>query len=102
MSGIKRKPLPDEINDALRGHASQLPDATGQGARHAPQPKGKAPPTVQVNFNASEDFARLIARLARDAGSTRRLFARWAKDAGHEVPEADLNPVDNRRRWAEP
>jgi len=95
MSGIRRKPLPEEINEALRGHASNLPATVGQGT------KLKAPPTVQVNFNASEDFARLIAKLAREAGSTRRLFARWAKAAGHDVPDADLNPVDNRRRWAD-
>jgi hypothetical protein len=57
--------------------------------------------TTLLNFNASEDFARLIARLARDAGSTRRLIARWAREAGYDVSEADLNPVDNRRRWTE-
>jgi len=53
---------------------------------------------VQINFKASEAFADLIAREAEKAGSTRRLFARLMRDVGHEVPEADVNPPDNRRR----
>jgi hypothetical protein len=97
MAEFKRKPLPDEINAAIRGHASILPSEINSDANG---PRPKAPPTVQVNFNASEEFARLIAKLAREAGSTRRLFARWAKDQGHAVPDADLNPIDNRRRWS--
>ena len=28
MSGLKRKPLPDDLNAALRGHAAALPSAT--------------------------------------------------------------------------
>jgi hypothetical protein len=53
---------------------------------------------VQVNFKASEEFADLIAREAEKAGSTRRLIARLMRDAGHPVPDADVNPPDNRRR----
>lgn len=106
MSGFKRKPMPsaDELTEALRGHASELPTATG-GGMDGPVPRGgeggrpKAPKTVQINFNGTEELARLIAKLAQNAGSTRRLIARMLKDAGHIVPEADLNPTDNRRRW---
>jgi hypothetical protein len=53
---------------------------------------------VQINFKASEAFANLIAREADKAGSTRRLFARLMRDAGYTVPEADVNPPDNRRK----
>jgi hypothetical protein len=60
--------------------------------------KQRPPPVVQINFKASEAFADLIAREAEKAGSTRRLFARLMRDAGYEVPEADVNPPDNRRR----
>ena len=104
MAEFKRKTLPAELTEALRSHASGLPSATGQQAS-APQAgrggegKPRPPKTVQLNMNVSEDMARLVARLAKEAGSTRRLFARLLKDAGHAVPEADLNPADNRRRW---
>lgn len=103
MSGLKRKPLPDDLNAALRTHASGLPMATGESALH--QGRGgeggrpRAPKTIQVNFSCTEDMARLIAQLAAEAGSTRRMFARLLRDAGHSVPGADLNPPDNRRRW---
>lgn len=104
MAEFKRKPLPAELNEALRGAASTLPTTTapppspatsrgGEGGRPRP------PKTVQLNMNVSEEMARLVARLAKEAGSARRLFARLLKDAGHDVPDADLNPADNRRRW---
>jgi hypothetical protein len=106
MSGFKRKPMPSagELTEALRGHARELPTATGGGivvsvSREGQGGRPKAPKTVQINFNGTEELARLIAKLAQDAGSTRRLIARLLKDAGHDVPEADLNPPDNRRRW---
>jgi hypothetical protein len=93
MSGFKRKPLAEEdLTDALRAHTSHLPATTGQG-------RGRAPKTVQVNFNASEQLARLIAEEAAKVGGTRRLIARLLQGTGLDVPEADLNPPDNRRRW---
>src|SRR4051812_38749628 len=105
MSGFKRKPLQtaDELTEALRDHAGALPTATGRQepvplAREGEGARPKAPKTIQVNFACTEDMARLIARLAVDAGSTRRMFARLLRDAGHSVPVADLNPPDNRRR----
>jgi hypothetical protein len=108
MSGFKRKPMPsaDELTAALRGHASELPTATG--GTEATARKGgeggkprKALPTVQINWNASEPLARIIAEEAAKAGSTRRFIARLMKDAGYDVPEDDLSPRDNRRRWTE-
>lgn len=63
----------------------------------APPPKPRHPAVVQVNFKASEAFADLIAREAEKAGSTRRLFARLMRDAGYDVPDADVMPADNRR-----
>jgi hypothetical protein len=108
MSGFKRKPLQtaDELTEALRGHAGALPTATGRPdpavqGRGGEGSRPKAPKTVQVNFSCTKDMARLIAQLAVEAGSTRRMFARLLLDAGHNVPAADLNPPDNRRRWAD-
>jgi hypothetical protein len=103
---FKPKPLPEDLTAALRNHASALPSATpmaqpmsqgrvGEGSRARP------PKTVQINFSATEEMARLVARLAAEAGSTRRMFARLLRDAGHPISEADLNPPDNRRRWLE-
>jgi hypothetical protein len=105
MSGFKRKPLQeaDDLTAALRSHAGDLPTATGQQlepqGRAGESPKPKALPTVQINFNGSEDMARLIAEEAAKAGSTRRFIARLMRDAGFNIPDADLNPLDNRRRW---
>ena len=110
MSGFKRKPMPDELTEALRGHAANLPSVTpsatapqsvsrgGEGA--PPSTRLRAPKTVQINWNASEELARLIAIEAAKAGSTRRFIARLMKQAGYDVPDADLNPADNRRRWS--
>ena len=103
MSTFKRKPLPDEVNAALKSHASSFPSTMGAttmaelpsaGEGRAP----KAPPTVQCNFNCTVEMADLIAELAQQAGSTRRAIARLLRDAGHAVPAADLDPFDNRRR----
>jgi hypothetical protein len=98
MSGFKRKPLADDITDALRAHTAHIPATTGQ-AQSIGQGRGRAPKTVQINFNASEAMARIVAQEAAKLGSTRRLFAKLLRDAGHDVPEADLNPMMNKRRW---
>ncbi len=63
-----------------------------------PAPTHRPPPTVQINFKASEAFADLVAREAEKEGSTRRFFARLMRQVGYDVPEADVNPVDTRRR----
>jgi len=44
-------------------------------------------------------MARIVAQEAAKLGSTRKLFAKLLKDAGHDIPEADLNPLMNKRRW---
>jgi hypothetical protein len=62
------------------------------------QSRERPPAVVQVNFKASEEFADLIAQEAERAGSTRRFIARLMRDAGFAVPDADVNPPDNRRR----
>jgi len=54
--------------------------------------------TEQVNFRASPELARLLARLAVDQGSIRLVIARFLQDAGHAVPECDLAPPPGRRR----
>jgi hypothetical protein len=103
MADFKRKPMAAELTAALKAGVRDIPsavveperDRSGEGEGKA---LPKAPPTVQVNFNASEEFAELIAELAQEAGSTRRLMARMFRDAGHKVPQADLQPFDNRRR----
>lgn len=108
MSGLKRKPLPEELTAALRTHASALPSATGAPADPDRQGRGgeggrpKAPPTVQINFSATEEFAALVAQEAEKAGSTRRFFARLMRDAGYDIPQADISPLDLRRRHRPP
>ena len=54
---------------------------------------------MQINFRATKDLAKLIARLSAERGSTRRLFAQLLQLDGHQVPEVDLNPPDTRRRY---
>jgi hypothetical protein len=108
MSGFRRKPMPDELTEALRGHVANLPSVTPSVPQPASRegegvsPRLRAPKTVQINWNASEQLARLIAQEAAKVGSTRRFIARLMKQAGYDVPEADLNPADNRRRWLAP
>ena len=99
MSGFKRKPLEDDnITERLRAHTAHIPSTTGPVQSIAPV-RGKAPRTVQINFNASEAMARVVAQEAAKLGSTRRLFAKLLREAGHDIPEADLNPMVNKRRW---
>jgi hypothetical protein len=62
-------------------------------------PKAKSVRTLQINFRASEDFARLIALESEKMGGMRRWFAHIAKQAGYEVPAMDLNPPTSRREW---
>lgn len=89
--------------------AAQLSSATASLPAATPMPpsaplsfqdnaRQRPPPVVQVNFKASEAFADIIAREGEKAGSTRRFFARLMREAGFDVPEADVNPPDNRRR----
>lgn len=71
--------------------------ATTQAPASEPR---KAAKLLQINFSASEEFARLISEASIAAGGTRRLIAGLMKSAGHKVPEGDLNPARaGRRRW---
>ena len=94
-----------ELTAQLAGATAHLPPATGAVASSpspvvlSPPPAPARPPRkVQINFQASEAFAELLAREAEKAGSTRRFLARLMRQAGYEVPEADINPPDTRRR----
>ncbi len=85
--------LAAQLSDATANLPAAIPSLTAKNTE-----RQRPPPVIQVNFKASEVFADLIAREAEKAGSTRRLFARLMRDAGFDVPEADVNPPDNRRR----
>lgn len=52
-----------------------------------------------VNFKATLAFAKLIAEVSEREGGVRRMLARMLKEAGHDVPERDLNPVVKRRKY---
>jgi hypothetical protein len=96
MSAFKPKRVSGaDLAAQLAGVTANLPSPLPTPA--APRP-GRPPPTVQINFKATEAFADLLAREGEKAGSTRRFLARILRDAGYEVPEADLNPPDTRRR----
>ncbi len=101
MSSFKPKRVSgSDLAAQLSGATANLPAATSVpvSAPSASDVKQRPPPVLQINFKASETFADLIAREAEKAGSTRRLFARLMREAGYDVPEADVNPPDNRRR----
>jgi hypothetical protein len=90
-----------ELSSQLAGATAHMPAVAPQMAAPVQQPSGptgRQPKKVQINFQASEEFAELLAREAEKAGSTRRFFARLMRDAGFAVPEADVNPPDTRRR----
>ena len=99
MSNFKPKRVSGaDLAAQLSGATADLPAAVPVKLFPPAPVSQRPPPVVQINFKASEAFADLIAREAEKAGSTRRLFARLMRDAGYEVPEADVNPPDNRRR----
>ncbi len=89
MADFRRKSLPAYVTEAVRCHASVLPSAIVQQAPLASQPisptgQGRArdPKTIQLDMNVSEDMARLVARLPKEAGTACRVFARLLNDAG--------------------
>ena len=100
MSSFKPKrvsgaDLVSQISPATSGLPASVP-----APAPVPVPVAKPQPLkkVQINFQASEPFAELVATEAEKAGSTRRFFARLLRDAGYDVPEVDVNPPDTRRR----
>ena len=109
MAAFKAKPLDaGELTAALKSQTSTIPRTTGdlpetQQSTSAPvqgrvaTAKMRPPKVVQVNFACTPDMAKLIAGLAAQEGSTRRMIAKLLHAAGHEVPNWDLDPVSNRR-----
>ena len=92
---------------AKRVSGAELVGRLGQATQHmppaVPRPSGerqRPPRKVQVNFQASEAMADLLASEGEKAGSLRRFIARMLREAGHEWPgsEFDVTPVDTRRR----
>src|SRR3954470_3688672 len=53
---------------------------------------------VQINFQASEAFAELVAREADKEACPRPFCARLLRQAGYDVPEAEVSPPNPRRR----
>jgi hypothetical protein len=100
MSNFKPKRIGGAgLTAQLSSATANLPAAMSvlSALQEAPS-KQRPPPVVQINFKASRAFADLIACEAEKAGSARRLFARLMRDAGYNVPEADVSPPGNRRR----
>lgn len=87
--------LATQLSTATADLPAAVPERSPAQALEAPL---RPPPVVQVNFKATEAFAELLGREAEKAGSTRRFLARLMRDAGFDVPEADVNPPDTRRR----
>jgi len=96
----KRTP-PAELTRIVEAEAGRALPTTTPPVGPAGQPtRPRAEPTVQINFRATVPMAKLIATLAaREGGSTRKLFARLLADAGHAVPDSDLHPQVNKRRY---
>ncbi len=63
-----------------------------------PPASRRAPPVVQINFKATEEFANLLATEAAKQGGLRRFLAGLMAQAGYAVPDADINPPVSRRR----
>lgn len=77
----------------------QISQATQHLPPAIPVARGARPPRkVQVNFQASEAMADLLATEAAKAGSLRRFIARLLREKGYDIPEADVNPMDTRKR----
>ncbi len=101
MNSFKAKRVSGaELSQQIAGVTARLPPAEPKLANVVADPpiRSRAPRKVQINFQASEEFAELVACEAEKEGSTRRFFARLMRKAGYDVPEADANPPDTRRR----
>jgi hypothetical protein len=97
----KRTPAPElaravELASKPQETASSKP-ALATSAPATAEPNEK-PKVYQINFLVTEHTARIISKLATQAGSTRRLFARLLKEAGQDIPEDDLNPRGTKKR----
>jgi len=103
MAGLRRTPVDRpsgaELVRQISSETAELPPT-----RREPEPpqRSASPPistaTEQVNFRGSPELARILARLAAEQGSIRLVVARLLRDAGYQVPDADLAPPPGRRR----
>lgn len=94
----KRTPAPELAQIVSNTVTPKAPAASAENDQTKPK---ASLPTVQVNFRVSEPMARLIAKEAANS-STRAFFARLMRDAGFDVPEADINAhAAVRRRFSE-
>ncbi len=103
MSSLRRTPVDRpsgaELVRQIASETTELPP-TRRGLE-LPQPSTLPPAgtaTEQINFRASPELARILARLATEQGSIRLVVARLLRDAGYSVPEADFAPPPGRRR----
>jgi hypothetical protein len=106
---FRPKPPPEELTAAFKTALRDVPQAVPEpppaytpplqqhGVGEGGRPR-KAPPTVQINLVVTGALADIISDEAKKAGSTRRWLARLMKEAGYDVPEADLNPFMNVRQ----
>ena len=63
-----------------------------------------AEPVLQVNFKCSIQMFRELTRGVTDMGprgSQRRFLAQLMRNAGFDVPDADINPPESRRRFVD-
>jgi hypothetical protein len=105
MAGLKRSPVSRpsgaELVKQISAETSEMPPTTREPEPTrpaAPPPAPMSTATEQINFRASPELARILARLAADQGSIRLVIARLLQDAGHPVPDVDLAPPPGRRR----
>lgn len=63
-----------------------------------------AEPVLQVNFKCSIQMFKELTRGVADMGprgSQRRFLAQLMRNAGFDVPDADINPPESRRRFVD-
>jgi hypothetical protein len=98
MAELKAKPLPAELNHALRGGMPGIPTAIAEPSQREPERGGegadlkkkrrRAPATVQLNVAITEALADMIAEEAVKAGSTTGAAADPALRRGPPVASA--------------
>src|SRR3954462_15543694 len=105
MADLKRTPVSRlsgaELVRQISEETAEMPPARREPELIRPAALPSAPmstATEQINFRASPELARILARLAVDQGSIRLVIARLLQAAGHPVPDADLAPPPGRRR----
>jgi hypothetical protein len=105
MTGLKRSPVSrpsgTELVRQISEETAEMPPTKREPELTravAPPPTPMSMATEQINFRASPELARILARLAADQGSIRLVIARLLQNAGHPVPDIDLAPPPGRRR----